>query len=245
MPARKPTLLPAACVALLAALLTAVAARAAGQPRAVAVEPIKEAGRVWKGEKIVHDFLIRNDGDAVLEITEVRAACGCTTTGHDRTIAPGQTGKVRAVVDTTTFNGPIAKGVTVFTNDSEAPQIELTVRARVETHLAVKPGYARYIAVQGESGSVVQTLWANDSAALAVTGVESPLPFLRVTWREATPEERVPDAGGRQWRIEMRLAGDAPVGALSDYVTVRTDHPKQQVVQIPVSGFVRPRPVEP
>ena len=106
-----------AILALCAALLVAASVLAAGKPKAVVVEPIKDTGTVAKGEKIVQDFLIRNDGDAVLEITSVQPACGCTVAEFDKTVAPGQTGKVHTVLDTATFNGPIAKGVSVFTND--------------------------------------------------------------------------------------------------------------------------------
>src|SRR3954467_12599449 len=138
-------------LALCAAFLVAAVLFADGKPKAVAVEPIKDVGTVPKGDKAVADFLIRNDGDAVLEITNVQPACGCTVAEYDKTIAPGKTGKVHAVVDTSTFNGPIAKGVTVFTNDPAMPQIELTVRAKVEPYINVKPGYARYTTVQGEA----------------------------------------------------------------------------------------------
>ena len=231
-----------AILALCAALLVAATVLAAGKPKAVAVEPIKDVGSVATGEKITNDFVIRNDGDAVLEITNVQPACGCTVAQFDKTIAPGQTGKVHAVVDTTTFNGPISKGVSVFTNDPDTPQIELTIRAKVEPYIAVKPGYARYITVQGEplEGNIAQTLWATDGTPINVTGVDSPYPYLHVTYREAKPEERVGDNKAKQWRIEMKLSNDAKVGALSDYVTVHTNHPKQKIVQIPVSGFVRP-----
>ena len=232
-----------AILALGAVLWVAATVLAAGQPKLVAVEPIKDAGTVAKSEKIAHDFVIRNDGDAVLEITNVQAACGCTVAEFDKSIAPGQTGKVHLVVDTAEFNGPIAKGVTVFTNDPATPQVELTVRAKVEPHISVKPGYARYIVVQKErvQGTIAQTIWAPDGTPMEVTGVESPWPFLKVTYREAKPEERVPDAEGKQWRVEMTLANDeATVGPLADKVTVHTTHPKQKIVQIPVSGFVRP-----
>jgi hypothetical protein len=234
--------LKTAILTLCAALLVAASVLAAGKPKAVAVEPIKDAGTVAKGEKIVHDFAIRNDGDAPLEITNVHPACGCTVAEFDKTIAPGQTGKVHAVVDTVTFNGPIAKGVTVFTNDPDTPQLELTVRAKVEPYVSVKPGYARYITVQGEplEGSIAQTIWVPDGTPMEVTGVDSPWPFLKVTYREATTEERASDAKGKVWRVEMALSNDAKVGPLSDYVTVHTSHPKQKIVQIPVSGFVRP-----
>lgn len=229
-------------LALCSVLLVAAVLFAAGQPKAVVAEPTKDVGDVARGEKISYDFVVRNDGDTVLEITQVQPACGCTVAEYDKTIAPGQTGKVHAVVDTTTFNGPIAKGVTVFTNDPASPQIELTLKAKVEPYVTVKPGYARYITVQGEplEGNIAQTLWAPGGSDFDVTSVDSPWPYLKVNFREAKAEERVPEGKGKQWRVEMSLSNDAKVGALSDYVTVHTNHVKQKIVQIPVSGFVRP-----
>ncbi len=229
-------------LALCAAFLVTAVLYADGKPKAVVAEPIKDVGTVAKGDKATVDFIIRNDGDAVLEITNVQPACGCTVAEYDKTIAPGQTGKVHAVVDTATFSGPIAKGVSVFTNDPALPQIELTLQAKVEPFISVKPGYARYITVQGEplEGNIVQTLWSPDGTPMDVTSVDSPFPYLKVSFREATPEERLPDGKGKQWRVEMKLSNDAKVGPLTDYVTVHTTHPKQKVVQIPISGFVRP-----
>ena len=231
-----------AILALLAVLVVAAAVFAAGKPKIVAVEPVKDVGTVAKGEKIVNDFVIRNEGDAVLEITNVQPACGCTVAEFDKSIAPGQTGKIHAVVDTTTFNGPISKGVSVFSNDPDTPQLELTVRAKVEPFVSVKPGYARYITVQGEplEGNIAQTIWVPDGTPMEVTSVDSPWPFLKVAYREATTEERPADVKGKVWRVEMSLSNDAKVGPLSDYVTIHTSHPKQKIVQIPVSGFVRP-----
>jgi hypothetical protein len=235
--------LKTAILALCAAFLVATTLLAqAGKPKAVPVEAIKDVGVVPKGDKVVHDFLIRNDGDAPLQITDVRAACGCTVVDYDKTIAPGQTGKIHAEVDTATFNGPISKSVTVFTNDPDAAQLDLTVRAKVEPFIQAKPGYARYITVQGEekTGTIAQTIWAPDGTSFDVTGVESPYPFLKTSFREAKPEERVPDVQGKQWRIDMTLSSDAAVGALADHVRIATTHPKQKLVTIPVSGFVRP-----
>lgn len=229
-------------LALCAALLVAATVLAAGKPKATIAEPLKDVGTVSKGDKIVHDFVIKNEGDADLQITNVQPACGCTVAEFDKVIKPGQTGKVHAVIDSSTFSGPISKGVSVFTNDPEHPQIELTIHAKVEPYISIKPGYARYITVQGEplEGNIAQTLWAPDGTSWDITGVDSPYPFLAVTFHEAKPEERLPDAKGKQWKVEMKLSNQAKVGPLSDYVTVHTNHPKQKIVQIPVSGFVRP-----
>lgn len=231
-----------ALCATISVVATLFAEDAGKKPKAVVAEPVMDAGVVPKGEKIAHDFVIRNEGDAPLEITQVKPACGCTVVDFDKTIAPGQTGKVHSVVDTVTFTGAIAKGVTVFTNDPDTPRLELTVRAKVEPYITAKPGYARYITVQGEekTGTIVQNLWATDGAPMDVVKIDSPYDFLKISFREATEAERIPEAQGKQWRIEMTLDNNAPVGALAEHVTVHTNHPKQKLATIPVSGFVRP-----
>lgn len=232
----------ALCCALLVAASLFAQGAAAGKPKAVAAEPIKDIGFVAKGEKAAHDFAIRNDGDAPLQIQEVRAACGCTVASYDKEIAPGQTGKVRVAVDTATFSGAIAKGVTVFTNDPATPQMELTIRAQVEPFIKAKPGYARFLTVQGESkeGTIVQTLWTPDGSPMKIVRVESPYPFLKVDFHEAKPEERLKEIEQPQWKVVMSLSNDAPVGPLTEPVKVYTENAKQKLVQIPVSGFVRP-----
>lgn len=221
---------------------TLFAEDAGKKPKVVVAEPVMDAGVVPKGEKVAHDFVIRNEGDAPLEITQVKPACGCTVVDFDKTIAPGQSGKVHSVVDTVTFTGAIAKGVTVFTNDPDTPRLELTIRAKVEPYITAKPGYARYITVQGEekSGTIVQNLWATDGSAMDIVKIDSPYPFLKVSFREATQAERLTEAQGKQWRIEMTLDNNAPVGALAEHLTIHTNHPKQKLATIPVSGFVRP-----
>lgn len=229
------------CVLLAAAALFAQGA--AGKPKAVAVEPIKDVGFVAKGDLATHEFVIRNEGNAPLELSEVRAACGCTVADFDKVIAPGKAGKVRVTVDTATFNGPVAKGVTVYTNDPDTPTLELTVRTDVGQFIKLKPGYARFITVQGEpqEGKIVQTLWTPDKSPLEIVKVESPYPFLQVRFWEAKPEERLKEnADQQQWKVELHLSNDAPVGPLTEAIKIHTNHPKQKLVPIPVSGFVRP-----
>ncbi|MFN7942425.1 MAG: DUF1573 domain-containing protein [Thermoanaerobaculia bacterium] len=207
----------------------------------MAVEPVKDVGKVSKGERIVQDFVLRNDGDADLDILSVKPACGCTVADFDKKIAPGKTGKVHAEVETVDFSGPIAKTVTVFTNDTKNPRLVLTVKARVEPHIAVVPGYARYIYVQTlEPGTIAQTLWALDYPDFQVQSVTSPYPFIKASFRESKEEEKRPEGIGRQWRIEATIQGDADVGPLRDFLVVKTNHPKQPEVRVPISGFVRP-----
>ena len=218
-------------LALLAPL--ALPALAAG-PRAVVEKPIIDVGQVKKGEPIRQEFVIRNAGDAPLEITEVKPSCGCTVAEYDRLVEPGASGRVELVVETDSFGGGIAKTVTVFTNDTDNPKLSLVVKALIREPVVARPGYARFITVQGQTAEPsVQTVAATDGTAIEVLSVESPYPFVKAAHRRAEGDE-----GG--WRIELSLDRSAPVGSMANYVVVTTDHPEQAKVKIAVSGLVRP-----
>ena len=229
-------------VAVAAAPALAQEAAAEARPKAVVDEPVFDAERVNKGKNIVHDFVVKNEGTTPLRITDVRPACGCTVADYDEVIAPGASGKVHAVLDTTSFAGPISKGITVLTDDPENPQLTLTVKALVEPLVFVKPGYARFIQPQlSEPGTVEQLIFTRSFDALEVVDVTSPYPFLTTVARPAKADEVDSNGSGKQWVVTFTVDYEkAPVGALGDYVVVKTNHPEQTEVPIPVSGFVRP-----
>lgn len=218
-----------------------VAGRAEAQPGAVFSETVIDVGAVNKGERASYEFTVQNEGDQVLQITEVKPSCGCTVTEYDKTIKPGGSGKITAVVDTTNFKGPIAKSVKVFTNDPINPRVNLVIKANIKTHVEIEPGYARFVAVYGEpNAKSVQRVWSKEKPDLEILGAKSPYPHVKVAYAEATTDEREGGVSGNQWRITVELDADAPVGPMADYIDVTTDHPERQTIRIPVSGFVRP-----
>ncbi len=233
-------------VAILTLLLAAApmlpAFAADGQPVAVIAEPIFDAGEVPVGEQVDVTFEIGNDGDAPLRITQVRPACGCTVVEYDEVIEPGETGKIQASLDTTSIVGPNTKAITVITDDPVTPRIQLTIQSDVKPFLAVNPGYARFTTFVREDRDQTQSqlLFAPDFEDLEITDVQSPASHVKVSYREARDTERNDELAGKQYRIDVTLAKEAPIGPVADHVLVRTNHPKQSVVEIPVSGFVRP-----
>ena len=240
---------PALLAVALALLLATPPAPAqdAAAPRAVAPEPLWDAGNVGRGSKVSHDFVLRNEGSAVLHVREVQATCGCTVATFDETIPPGGQGVVRVVLDTETFRGPVTRDVTALTSDPANPSILLTVRAEVHPAVDAEPGYFRFLHVQGaEAPSIAQSVWSADFPGLEVLEVRSPLPALKVTFRPAAAAERTADPGsatvrqGRQWVIQAVLDSEAPTGPLEGDVAVRTNHPQQPELLLPIGGYVRP-----
>ncbi len=223
------------------AFLSASGVPAQGGPSIVAEEPVHDIGIVEAGTDVVHTFVLRNEGDAPLELIEVEPDCGCTVVSYDRRIAPGRTGKVTARIDISTFVGPIAKYLVVHTNDSATPQLSLAIKVEVRPLLQAHPGYARFLTVVGEGAEPVdQVVWASDIEDLELRNVRSPYRFVSVAAREAKEGEERSEGQGRQWVIEVKLADNAPIGPMAGHIEFETNHPSRPNMRIPVSGFVRP-----
>ena len=67
-----------------------------------------------------HTFRFTNAGDAPLQLTEVHAACGCTTPDWtSEAVAPGATGEVCVVYDPDGRPGDFEKTVSVVAEGAE------------------------------------------------------------------------------------------------------------------------------
>lgn len=210
-------------------------------PELVVPEPEKDLGALTKGETVTLDFEIRNEGEAPLQILAVNPTCGCTVADFDERIAPGGSGAIHVTLDTETLEGPSTTRVQVVTDDPDQERVWLQIEAHVKSYLAAVPGEARWIYTQLEpEGRISQTVGALDEQSFRILGVEPPAPYIDASFRPAEEDEKHEGLSGSQWRVALTLAQDSPVGPITGKVRVRTDHPKHEVLTIPVSGFVRP-----
>ena len=95
-------------------------------------------GEVLSGQVLTHAFLLSNTGDAMLNITDVRTACGCTVASwRTADLAPGASIPLEATFSTAGYHdGRVTKAVTVYYKDqSTGPTktLALTLSATVLT----------------------------------------------------------------------------------------------------------------
>jgi rhodanese-related sulfurtransferase len=94
-------------------------------------------GEVLSGQVLTRAFLLSNSGDAVLNITNVRTACGCTVASWQTAdLAPGASISLEATFSTAGYHGRVMKTVTVYYRDqSNGPTrtLALTLSATVLT----------------------------------------------------------------------------------------------------------------
>jgi hypothetical protein len=103
-----------------------------GNKTTMEIEPVYDAGKVLKGEKIDARFTIKNTGNYPLIIAEIKGSCTCTVADSpEDPIMPGDSYVVKAVVDTDrTGMGSISKGVSIVAN-TEPSITTVAVKATV------------------------------------------------------------------------------------------------------------------
>ena len=235
-------------ILLLLALAGSVAALAADTPKIVVSETVIDLGTVARGTQAVANFEIENTGSAPLELRNLGTTCACAVAEFDQVIAPGGKGRYAVKVDTSMIAGPGQAQATLGTNDPETPKVVLSVRVHSRSYLSVEPGYFRYDVYQNfpQDSTVEQTIWSNDGAEFEVTGVRSELSVgsrtmpVTASFRRAGDDERRANTPGSQWKVSFALPRDTPVGAITGWVRIDTDHERQTTAHLPITGFVRP-----
>ena len=217
---------------------TAPAAESAKKPKLAVEERVHETGEVARDKVVEHAFKIRNTGEAPLVIEKTVAAPNLEVLSKPAALAPGESGEIRVRVPLL-LDRPLAllKQVELWTNDPETPTVVLELKILSTEYVVAKPGYARWIAVQKEKpGTISQKLVSKDGQDFELLK-SSELP-LGIT--SAIKSSRPDPAGPREWQVDLTLGTDAPVGPIVGSLLLYVNHPKQSIVPIPLSGFMRP-----
>src|SRR6266404_1576135 len=112
-------------------------------PRVVTPSTSFSFGDVYRGEIISQVFVVKNDGDAEVKLTDFTGTCGCEVTRWDKSVPPGKEGWATLEVQTVSQSGEISKTAILHTNDPERPTIVFTLNANVLGGVPLRQG--RYI----------------------------------------------------------------------------------------------------
>ncbi|HNR30511.1 MAG TPA: DUF1573 domain-containing protein, partial [Candidatus Hydrogenedentes bacterium] len=109
-------------------------------PKIVCPDPEFDFGEKDEDVSVEHEFVIRNEGETPLEITNVRTSCGCTAAKpKDSTVAPGSETRIAATLSLRGRQGENAKTITVMSNDPVTPNLVLTMKGVVTAPIMYEP----------------------------------------------------------------------------------------------------------
>ncbi|MCP3922966.1 MAG: DUF1573 domain-containing protein [Desulfobacterales bacterium] len=101
---------------------------------------------VMEDTEVVHDYIIKNRGNVVLEITKVEPGCGCTAVSYTKFIPPGSVGKITIKFDTNGYGGkPVSKSILVESTDPKKGKFYLKLKGSVESFADINPRRVRLI----------------------------------------------------------------------------------------------------
>lgn len=222
-------------------LLMASVVGAQELPELSVMNKIIDLGKVPQGAVKNVVFKLKNEGTAPLMIRAARPTCGCTVADFDKEIAPGNTGEVRATLDTSGFRGPIAKSILVASNDPVNPTVALAIKADVRPFLAVYPrSILRFNVLQNQEAVQKVTVAGTErSGSYKLTGAKAESSDFSVDIRKLDEKELLTEAGQPQYEVSVRLKKGVAPGPISTNVYLSTNSKEQPQIKLQVIGVVR------
>lgn len=96
------------------------------------VESIYEFGKVQRGAKVAHTFVVKNTGDTKREILKVNSRCDCTVADvSSKEIQPGEESRIHLVLETAGMSGTVMRSVDIETDDPLQDRFTLTMKGEV------------------------------------------------------------------------------------------------------------------
>lgn len=105
---------------------------AQSEPKAV-IEPMTyDYGDIMQDSVVTKIFVITNEGNDILKITDIKASCGCTAVvAGKKELNPGESTDIKVSFDSKGKLGKQNKTITVSTNDPNNKTIKLAFNGNV------------------------------------------------------------------------------------------------------------------
>ena len=214
-------------------------------PSAVAEEKTFDFGTMPVGGEKEHAFVIRNEGDADLELMAGEPTCKCTAFElSDTTIKPGEEGTLlvrwagKAKDDSFQHGGP------VYSNDPKRPELRFVVMGIVDTDFDVFPSQVWPIGNLSttEGGTMQGVVVSRVYQEFEITDIEYESQYISTAISPAPQQVLDEFQGISGYTIEVKLSPDVPPGLMEENLTLkldRADAPIEIMLRANMAGPIR------
>ena len=103
------------------------------QPKLLVSEEEWDFGKVTRGEKPTHIFIVKNGGEGDLIIEGVKGSCPCIEVSiSTNRIKPGESAELKVSYDTTDYVGKDEKHLHIYSNDPQVPDKWISLYVEIE-----------------------------------------------------------------------------------------------------------------
>ena len=198
-------------------------------------ETVHDFGKVKASEPLRTDFIFTNTGTTTLEITDVRPGCGCTTAGAwDKSVKPGESGKIPIQFNPGNFSGTVTKSVTVTCNDPVQNVQGLSIKATIWRPVEINPSYVYFMGVEGETTNETKVahIINNLEEPITLEKPESPNPRFRTELKTVK--------AGKEFDLEVTYLGAVSNTIPQSIITIKTS--STNAPALTVTAYAMPQP---
>ncbi len=216
-------------------------------PVAVVPELVYNFGAMEQNTSLKHAFVVRNSGEAPLQVRVASTTCKCTVgnlaEGETESIEPGGETEVELEWTAKTGPGPFRHGATLMTNDPFRSSVELTVEGLVVESTALRPNNMNF--------GTIRTGEAADDSVYLMSFVEEEIKILshefvgetlegnaEVVFEDFDPEELGVEGLRAALKITATVTTGDSIGPFYGSLNVETSLAQAANLSIPLSGRV-------
>jgi hypothetical protein len=131
-------------------------------------------GKVVQGTVVQHEFTLRNDRTALLELSRASMTSPILAIRLPRNVEPGSQVALRFTLDTSSLEGPFDGQILLFLNDPVTPEVQFAFEGQVVRSIKVSPMPAIHLATQlGQPKDGLVELINQETAPFQVLGIDS------------------------------------------------------------------------
>lgn len=203
-------------------------------PKIQFATPVHDFGRMKNGETVHYNYVFTNVGDRLLEISNVHASCGCTTSGeYSKQVEPGKTGHIPIQFNSGNFHGDITKMITVTCNDPTQPTVMLQLKAQIWKPIEVIPPLANLqVTTDAPSNSTTVRIVNQQETPLKLSAPQSNHPAFAAELAVKEP--------GKEFELTVRTVPPLPEGMVQGQITMQSSSTNLPLVNVTAWANVQP-----
>ncbi|MEZ6126345.1 MAG: DUF1573 domain-containing protein [Planctomycetaceae bacterium] len=198
-------------------------------PKVTVEETHFEFGDMAVGTEREHTFVLRNDGEADLELVAGQPTCKCTAFElSKKTVKPGESSELLVRWIGKFKDQMFQHGGPVYTNDPERESVRFTVAGIVDADFEVQPTEKWNVGeiVSDQAGSMDAVVFSKIHDDFKITSIESDSPMVTTEISELTAEDmqKVHLTADAAFKVKVTVSKDVPPGFLESHLAVGTSH---------------------
>lgn len=191
-------------------------------------------GIIGQNKKITHIYPFRNAGEKPLCIEKIETSCNCSASVvSKKEIPPGKKGEIRVTFHSGKYIGRQEKNINVYSNDPQDPIVMLLISGDVNTKNGIRPEYLHFGNVSTKKGQTkkIRFYQVEDGELKIERIIINRDRFLfRISQFECE--------GIKGWEIEVILKPGAPLGPLTEILTIKTNILTRRYIDVPIIANV-------